>query len=243
LAVLGYHKIGPPPPGGWETWFYIPESVFVAQLESLHQGGWEVIDVGRFLRGLDDPGQLPRRAALLTFDDGCRSFLDVALPCLERLGFPAVMFVPTDSLGGRNDFDEGCEPEESICDWNDLRDLCARGVSVQSHTASHRRLSSLDTTEREHEFRRSKELIESALGEPVSVLAYPFGDDGGDSETVASELGRAGYQAAFLYGGGVIALPIPDRFRIARLAMGPDTDLEAALAEQPAAPSSEPSPR
>src|SRR6266704_3460074 len=25
LAILGYHKIGPPPRSGWDTWFFLPE--------------------------------------------------------------------------------------------------------------------------------------------------------------------------------------------------------------------------
>ena len=30
LAMLAYHKIGAPAPGGWETWNYIPEETFAA---------------------------------------------------------------------------------------------------------------------------------------------------------------------------------------------------------------------
>jgi peptidoglycan/xylan/chitin deacetylase (PgdA/CDA1 family) len=45
--------------------------------------------------GLDDvlSGRLPRRALLITFDDGYRSVLDVGGPILRRLGLPAVFFV------------------------------------------------------------------------------------------------------------------------------------------------------
>ena len=32
LAILGFHKIGEPAAGGWETWFYIPEATFVEHL-------------------------------------------------------------------------------------------------------------------------------------------------------------------------------------------------------------------
>ena len=38
-------------------------------------------------------GRLPRRAMLLTFDDGYRSFVTSALPVLRRLGLPSVLFV------------------------------------------------------------------------------------------------------------------------------------------------------
>ncbi len=229
LAVLGYHKIGPPPPDGWESWFYVPEPVFVGQLEFLRREGWGVISLGEFLRGLDDPEGLPERSALLTFDDGCRSFLDTALPCLERFGWPSVMFVPTDYLGGRNDFDQGCEPWEPICGGDDLQLLEARGVAVQSHTASHRRLSDLGREEWEDEFRRSKGVLESTLSRPVETVSYPYGDAGDDPLAVAAVLRRVGYRAAFLYGGGLARMPPEGPFHIPRVAMGPDTDLAAAL--------------
>jgi len=45
--------------------------------------------------GLDSvlSGRLPKRALLVTFDDGYRSILDVAAPLLKRLGIPSVFFV------------------------------------------------------------------------------------------------------------------------------------------------------
>ena len=33
VAILSYHKIGPPAPGGWESWYYVSEETFRHQLE------------------------------------------------------------------------------------------------------------------------------------------------------------------------------------------------------------------
>jgi peptidoglycan/xylan/chitin deacetylase (PgdA/CDA1 family) len=41
---------------------------------------------------------LPPRPVIVTFDDGYRSVLDRALPCLERYGIPAVVFVCSDPV-------------------------------------------------------------------------------------------------------------------------------------------------
>jgi peptidoglycan/xylan/chitin deacetylase (PgdA/CDA1 family) len=235
LAVLGYHKIGEPPAGGWPTWFYVPEATFAAHLDYLRGRDWKVIDLGQFLRGVDDPASLPERAALITFDDGCRSALDGARTLLGRYDYPAVMFVPTDFIGGRNEFDVGSEPEERICDWDDLRALERAGIAVQSHGASHRRFSDLSQEERDAELFRSRAALEDELDRPVEVLAYPFGDAGADPAATGDALRRSGYKAAFLYGGDPQPLPnnpelcFPDRFRIARVAVGPDTDLAAVL--------------
>jgi peptidoglycan/xylan/chitin deacetylase (PgdA/CDA1 family) len=244
LAILGFHKIGEPPPDGWETWFYIPEATFVEQLSCLQEDGWQVIDLATFLRGFAAPNNLPERTALLTFDDGYRSMRTVALPWLLRFGYPAVLFVPTDFIGGRNTFD-AAEPEEALCDWDDLVELERQGVSVQSHGASHQPFSTIAPAEQEAELRRSKTTLEAGLGKRVEVFSYPYGDDGvssypydhdGASSRVLREvremLKRAGYRAACLYGGGPARLPAADPYRLTRLAVGPDTDLQEELREE-----------
>lgn len=244
VAILGFHKVGEPPPDGWDTWFYIPEATFVEYLSYLQGSGWQVIDFATFLEGLAAPQRLPERAVLLTFDDGYRSMRTVALPWLLRFGYPAMLFVPTDFIGGRNIFDDA-EPEEELCDWDDLVELERRGVSVQSHGATHRPLSDLTPAEQEEELRRSKTALEAGLGKRVEVFSYPYGDDGVSSypygndgassqvlRRVRETLKRAGYRAACLYGGGVIRLPAADPYRLTRLAVGPDGDLQKQLREE-----------
>ena len=225
VAILGYHKVGRPPPGGWETWFYVPEAAFAKQLAALRDGGWQPVDLATFLRGLSEPERLPERAALITFDDGYGSVREVALPWLERLGYPAVLFMPTDFVGRTNLFDLESEPEEPLCDWDDLRELVRRGVAVESHGASHRTFSELTPSERAVELEGSKAALEAELDRPVQLFAYPYGDDAG----AAPQVREAGYRAAFGYGGGAISLPPGDAYRLERLAMGPDTDLRTAL--------------
>jgi peptidoglycan/xylan/chitin deacetylase (PgdA/CDA1 family) len=229
LAILGFHKIGPAP-GGWDTWYYVPEGTFLGYLRHLREYGWRPLSLADLLSGLADPDRLPERGALITFDDGYRSLLHYGLPQLRECGFPAVVFVPTDFLGGRNDFDEGNEPDEAICGWDDLRELERHGVAVQSHGASHRGLSDLDAAGRMAELTRSKKILEAGLDRPVETFSYPFGDCGPDPELAGEPLAAAGYRAAFLYGGALQPFPPADPYRLERLTMGPDTDLAAELA-------------
>jgi peptidoglycan/xylan/chitin deacetylase (PgdA/CDA1 family) len=231
LAILAYHKIGKAP-GGWDTWFYIPEDVFVEQLRYLLANRWQVIDVAAFLRGLETPESLPTRAALVTFDDGCRQFLDVALPWLRRLECPAVHFVPTDYIGKQNSFDAGIEPEEPILDWDDLRMVESWGVSIQSHATSHRPFSELSLAQQEEELRQSRTVLEEGLKKQVELFAFPQGDEGTDAAAIGRIFRQTGYRAAFLYGGGPFRLPVTTPYRLTRLAMGPDTDLAMELGSE-----------
>ncbi len=197
----------------------------------LREGGWNVIDVSTLLAGLDDQDAWPPNAVLITFDDGYRSNLEVAAPVLSRFGYPAVIFVPTQFIGGCNAFDADIqyEPREIICGWDELFELERNGVSVQSHGVSHRRLSELSPGEQEHELSASKSVLESELGKPVELFSFPYGDGGGAPRTTADLLARCGYRGACLYGGGPMQLPVGDRFRLTRVAVGPDTDLASEL--------------
>jgi peptidoglycan/xylan/chitin deacetylase (PgdA/CDA1 family) len=228
LAILGYHKIGEPPDGWW-TWNYVPEAIFADQLSVLLERGWTVIDHRAFLLGLDTPQSLPHRSALITFDDGYRSFAHTALPVLRRFGFPAVIFVPTCYVGGTNSFDRDIEPEEEICDWNELMELENWRVSVQSHGVTHQGFSELDPQQLREELVRSKVELELGLAKSIETFSFPYGDDGREPDALRNLLMESGYRAACLYGGGVNSLPGANRYRLTRLAMGPDIDLAELL--------------
>lgn len=229
VAALGYHKIGTSPPV-WESWYYVPEDVFVRHLELVTRGGWTVVSLEDLLAARGGGIQLPDRCVLLTFDDGYRSFMDAAVRVLSRFNLPAVLFVPTDHIAGWNAFDNHRQPHEAICDWADLRALADAGVAVESHAASHRAFSTLSSTEVTREVRDSRAALEAGLGRAVRVLSYPYGDRGRDSAATDAALVASGYAAAFLYGGGATPWPPVDWYGIPRLAIGPDTDLETELA-------------
>jgi len=154
---------------------------------------------------------------------------ETALPILRRLEAPAVLFVPTDFIGGSNGFDAGVEPDEAMCGWEDLRALEAGGVSVQSHSVTHRPFSELSLEDQQQEARGSKAVLEAGLGKPVDLFAFPYGDAGREPQALAGVLERSGYRAACLYGGGPTGLPAADPYRLTRVAVGPDSDLEALL--------------
>jgi peptidoglycan/xylan/chitin deacetylase (PgdA/CDA1 family) len=124
------------------------------------------------------------------------------------------------------------EPLEPLCTWDELRELESRGVAVQSHAASHCRLSDLDSSGAiAIDVQRSSNSLSSQLGRAPRLLAYPYGDPGADPAVTAHILVLAGYRAACLYGGGILSLPSQLPYRLPRIAMGPETDLAGALSE------------
>ena len=224
VAILSYHKIGDPPEG-WDSWYYVSRACFREHLVTLRRLGWNTIAHTTLLDALDRPGSLRAPSVLVTFDDAYRSLVREALPILQELDAPSVVFVPTAFVGGTNAFDAGEEPDEPICSWDDLTTLAANGVAIQSHGVNHAAMSDLDAGARRAELEQSRSTLEGRLRASVDLFAFPYGDGGTDPRAMAEAVRAAGYRAAFGYGGGPTDLAADDRYCLPRLAMGPDTDL------------------
>lgn len=93
LLAVTYHYVAEEAP---ET----PRAIFPVTTAQLER---QLTDVGRsfefvsrddLLRAIDGEAALPERACLVTFDDGLRCQVELALPVLDRLGVPGLFFVP-----------------------------------------------------------------------------------------------------------------------------------------------------
>ncbi len=163
----------------------------------------------------------------LTFDDGYADNHANALPLLSTRGMPASFFVTVGFLERDDDVMAHLAKvwpapggELRALSWPEVRELRDAGMSVGSHTWSHRNLARLAPGAAEHDLRRSREVLEERLGEPVREVAYPWGKLGRHvtDETFAAAR-RAGFEL------GVISLPRAIResdctLRVARLGVG-----------------------
>jgi peptidoglycan/xylan/chitin deacetylase (PgdA/CDA1 family) len=97
LVVLGWHNVG----GTWS--FPSPAGTgargLAAQLRWLKRAA-AVLDLTTALDMLAAGERLPLRAVAITFDDGYRDNLDIAVPMLEALGLPATFFLAPRLLSG-----------------------------------------------------------------------------------------------------------------------------------------------
>lgn len=228
LAVLRFRRIDTPASRNWLTSRAISEEAFSQHLRDFRTGGWEVIGAGDLLCGLTDAGTLPDRAILLTIDGPYRSLLRFALPVLRSYRFPAVLFVPSGFVGRKAALETQGE-EDEICTWNDLKYVAGQDLSVQSQGVTNRGFFGLEAAEQEREAAASRAALEATLGSPVELFAFPRGDAGPNPAAGAEIVRRAGYRAAFVLGGGVNRLPGAHPYRLARITIGPDTDLSREL--------------
>jgi len=170
----------------------------------------------------------PPRATAIILTVAALTLAGCARGHMVDRGWPGVVFAPTAFIGDRNAWDDGTdEPSEAVCGWDELRALDAAGISVEGHTVTHPRFSELGTDDVGRELVESKRLLEETLGKQVELFAYPYGDVGASERVV--EL--AGYRAAFLFfDGAPFRVGSAGRYRLPRVPIGPDTDLEAELA-------------
>jgi glycosyltransferase involved in cell wall biosynthesis/peptidoglycan/xylan/chitin deacetylase (PgdA/CDA1 family) len=218
VRVLAYHAVRDLAGARRIAQYGVPGDELRRQLRALVRRGFRFVAVDELLRLLGDGSPVPRRALLLTFDDAYLDQRREALPIVRELGIPAVVFVPTAHVGGRNAWDARFgAPELPLCGAAELAELRAAGVELGSHGRTHRPLAGLDEAELATELDGSAaELARLGLGRP-RLLSYPHGVH---DATVRAAAAACGYQAAFTVepgrirrGSGALALPRVEVFR------------------------------
>jgi len=102
--------------------------------------------------------------------------------------------------------DYGIRDEDSALScpmgWSQIAELHEAGIEIASHTVSHPALSQCDDETLAFELRESRRELESRLGIPVEVVAYPFGGPGEYDGRVMRAAAASGYRLAASYISG-----------------------------------------
>lgn len=175
-SVLVYHSISSPaePMAGDID---VSPGRFEQQLEWLARTGKVVT--------LEETLDHTRRDPIaITFDDGYRDNLTVALPLLEKFSLPMTLFVVAGFVGS-----DGYLSEE------ELREISKHPlVTIGSHGLWHRHFNRITPEEARFELTESKGLLEDTTAKPVNLMAWPYGECSAGVEQLAGECGyRAGW--------------------------------------------------
>jgi peptidoglycan/xylan/chitin deacetylase (PgdA/CDA1 family) len=193
LPILMYHRIAGAGARSLRRYRLSP-AAFDEQLQWLREHGYRGVTLEEWQLACERRHPLPGRRVMLTFDDGYRDFAEQAWPLLTRHGFAATVFVVTGAAGRTSAWDAGRGEAAPLMGWDEIRSLRGRGVEFGSHSCTHAALCGLTNTELVHELVRSRRALEDQLGEPVSALAYPYGDLDG---AVSHLAGACGYSFGF----------------------------------------------
>ena len=193
VSIVGYHdftQTNSPTP------MRIREAKFREQMQAIKDADIPVIPLRDYMAWRKGELQIPKRAIVITADDGWREFHTYALPILKEFGYPFTMYIYTDFLnnGGRSLSDE------------QVKEMLAANGEIGSHGVSHK----LMTTNRGFasdeafeawlvaELKDSKEELEKRYEVPVTSFAYPFG---AYNERLVEFTRKAGYESAVTVNG------------------------------------------
>jgi peptidoglycan/xylan/chitin deacetylase (PgdA/CDA1 family) len=166
---------------------------------------FQVVTLARLVQMLARREPLGGHLAV-TFDDGYRDNHVCAAPILEEFRLPACFFVTAGFIGSQMvpwwDVERGI-PSEWM-NWDNVRELHARGFEIGAHTVTHSDLGKTDGADAEREITGGKAAIEAALGAPVLHFAYPYGRRDQLSDANRVRVREAGYRTCVSSFGGSV---------------------------------------
>ncbi|WP_246320961.1 polysaccharide deacetylase family protein [Paenibacillus germinis] len=172
VPVLNYHSIGVEP---GNTYVLHPD-MFARQMDYLAAHHYTPLTLGDFARIIEKKQPSPERPVLLTFDDGYANNAEVAMPILQRHGFPATLFLSPGFIG-----------QPGYLSWPQVQELSAAGWDIAPHSMTHPHLPQLSIEQQREEITESRRRIEHALGKSADVFAYPFGEYNEDTLKILKE--------------------------------------------------------
>jgi peptidoglycan/xylan/chitin deacetylase (PgdA/CDA1 family) len=175
VPVLMYHEIGV----GQDVFargLEVSPASFTAQVDWLARTGHHAVTLDALYRHWTTGAPLPSKPVVLTFDDGYRSDVTVAMPVLRAHGWAGVLNLQIGNL----------VPAQ-------VRRLIAAGWEIDSHTFTHPDLTRVDGARLEHEVAASRTWIRDLYGVPVLFFCYPAGRF---DARVVDAVRRAGYVGA-----------------------------------------------
>ena len=186
VPILCYHRFGLD-----KSKMVVTPDDFTRQMEYLAQHDYRVIRIAELIEFLQGKRALPKRAVVVTMDDGYKSAYQYAFPTLRRFGFPATIFVYSDYVGAR----EGLS-------WKEMQEMVASGlVDIQPHSKTHSNLGFAQPSEDEAAYQQRIQAetqaplhdISKNLNIPVHTFAYPYGDT---NKEVIDQLKQRDYRLA-----------------------------------------------
>jgi peptidoglycan/xylan/chitin deacetylase (PgdA/CDA1 family) len=173
LPILMYHSLSDDPENGVMAYYKTntAPAVFRRQMDFLAAAGYKTLDLAQTVKRMQSGQPFDERSVVITFDDGFRDFYQHGFPALDKHGFTATVFLPTNFIGETRRSFKNTE----CMTWPEVKELRKAGIGFGSHTVNHIELVKVPREQVERELRESRAEIEQQLGETVTTFAYPYG--------------------------------------------------------------------
>lgn len=204
VVIFVYHRFGNSKYPGTN----ISLEDFQEHLSYLKNNNFKVITFGEAVDYINNPKiEYSEKIACLTVDDGYSTFKSNAMPLLKKFGYPATLFINSESVGGG-----------TYLNWYELKEVHEQGIEIGNHSHSHAYFLNLHKSDRIDVFKKDvqkcQEDVKSHLGFYPDVFAYPYGEFDLEMKTALKELK---FKASAAQNSGVMYLH--DNYSIPRFPM------------------------
>ena len=181
VPVLTYHHVGVPSASKWRLNTVTSKS-FEYQMNFMQRHGFKVISFNDLVEGIKKGHAFARNTVVLQFDDGYEDNYTYAFPILKEYGFPATIFIISDTIG-----------TPGFLTWDEVKEMEKSNITFGAHTRRHVYLPNVSPAIAQDEIAGSKKIIEDHLGHSIDYFCYP---SGGFTEYIKRLVMDAGYKAA-----------------------------------------------
>lgn len=171
LVVLQYHHVADDTPAVTS----IKPDEFIEHLNYLADNQFNVVDLPSALQKIKAGKTLADKSVAITFDDGYLNLLDVALPELEKRGWPATIFVNPGLLKKHT---------SHYLSWQQLKTWQNKKMTIANHGWQHdywvRQPDDMKDSQWQAQIKSSilstEKAITKQLGSSPKLVAFPYGE-------------------------------------------------------------------
>lgn len=150
--------------------------LFREVLKELYNCGYRTLSLAEVSKSLYQQTSFSPTDFVITFDDGYQSVYKEAFPVLQEFGFSATVFI---TVGEKRPTNLSTQlpimEARPMLSWQQIQEMHRWGITIGSHTLTHRDLTNLSLAQKEVEIVQSQKIIEDLLSSPVNYFAYPYG--------------------------------------------------------------------
>lgn len=184
IPILMYHSIsyekGNP--------IRLPKEKFREQMQYLKNNGYTTLSLDDVYDFIVNNKPVPEKSVAITFDDGYADNYENAYPILKEFGFKATVFVITSTV----------DKDPAYLTSRELIEMQQNGISIESHTVTHKDLDTMSYDTQLKELTDSKIYLENLLGNYIKYIAYPSGKY---NDKTIEALKKSGYSMALTADG------------------------------------------
>lgn len=164
IPILMYHEVGPRETAT-ERYTVSIES-FREQLKFLHENGYRAISLGQYYKEVmaRDAG-VSDKTVIITFDDNNLCHYSISTSILIEFNFRATFFIVSSFIDTQPDMLTSAQ----------LVEMKNAGMSIESHSHTHRFLSDLNDAELRGELEISRRILEDCIQSDVRFISCPGG--------------------------------------------------------------------